>query len=289
MKSRSGVFFLFLVIAASLAACSGRPRGVLFPTFGQAEGTSRVDLLVATTRSSKGAAPGELFTGERGDALFFADIAVSIPPDQARQIGEVQLPSEPPGVPATDFVTLHADVVDKGDAFRRLDVRVAKTHDRQVLLFVHGYNTRFGEAVYRLAQIVHDSNMTALPVLFTWPSRGKLLAYGYDHESANYSRDALEAVLHHLANDKTIGKISILAHSMGNWVTLEALRQMAIRNKRLSPKIEISCSQTLMWISTCFSVRSARSGSSRRSLRCSFRKTTKRSGHRAVYGATECV
>jgi esterase/lipase superfamily enzyme len=107
-----------------------------------------------------------------------------------------------------------------------------------VLVFVHGYNTRFAEAVFRFAQIVHDSRTSALPVLFTWPSRGRLLQYGYDHESASYSRDALERVLRHLARDKNVGEISILAHSMGNWVTLEALRQMAIRDKQIAPKIK---------------------------------------------------
>ncbi|OYZ72696.1 MAG: esterase, partial [Rhizobiales bacterium 24-66-13] len=40
-----------------------------------------------------------------------------------------------------------------------------------------------------------------------------------------------------LAKDPDVGEISILAHSMGNWVTLEALRQMAIRNGRIAPKI----------------------------------------------------
>jgi esterase/lipase superfamily enzyme len=75
-------------------------------------------------------------------------------------------------------------------------------------------------------------------VLFTWPSRGRLLQYGYDHESASYSRDALESVLQALQRDRDVGEISILAHSMGNWVTLEALRQMAIRNGRIGSKIE---------------------------------------------------
>ena len=32
-----------------------------------------------------------------------------------------------------------------------------KPSERHVLLFVHGYNTRFEEAVYRFAQIAHDA------------------------------------------------------------------------------------------------------------------------------------
>ena len=31
--------------------------------------------------------------------------------------------------------------------------------------------------------------------------------------------------------------MTVLAHSMGNWVTLEALRQMAIRDGKIAPKI----------------------------------------------------
>jgi esterase/lipase superfamily enzyme len=109
---------------------------------------------------------------------------------------------------------------------------------RHVLLFVHGYNTRFEEAVYRLAQIAHDSDAPVVPVLFTWPSRGKLLDYVYDRESATYSRDALESVLQEMAKDPNVESISILAHSMGNFVAVEALRQMAIRNRGLPPKIK---------------------------------------------------
>ena len=227
----------FAVAGVLLASCAERPHGVLTPTGAQAPGTSRVDMLIATTRDSVGAQPGELFTGERGDGLAFADIAISLPPDSTRKIGDVQWPESNPPDPMRDFVTLHADRLDRAAAVARFDARVAKAPHRQVLVFVHGFNTRFEEAVYRFAQIVHDSGTTALPVLFTWPSRGKLLAYGYDHESASYSRDELEEVLQNLARDKSVGEISILAHSMGNWVTIEALRQMAIRNHGLPAKI----------------------------------------------------
>lgn len=221
----------------ALAGCAGRPHGVLTPTHARAPGTSVVDMMVVTTRGPSDS-PGELFGGARGARASFADIAISIPPAGARQIGEVQWPSAVPGDPSREFVTVRADVLDQNAAVARFDARIKKTPAHQVLVFVHGFNTRFEEAVYRFAQIVHDADTSALPVLFTWPSRGKLLAYGYDHESASYSRDALEALLQGLARDPNVGEISILAHSMGNWVTLEALRQMVIRDKQLAPKIK---------------------------------------------------
>ena len=80
---------------------------------------------------------------------------------------------------------------------------------------MHGFNNRFDDAVYRFAQIVHDSKVPAIPFLFTWPSRGemKLRAYTYDRESANYSRDALESLLAMLAGFPEVTEVNLLAHS----------------------------------------------------------------------------
>ncbi len=75
-----------------------------------------------------------------------------------------------------------------------------------------------------------NSGAEGIPVLFTWPSRGELRlnAYAYDRESAIYSRDTLEQLLDTLAANRDVKEVNILAHSMGNWVTLEALRSRAI-------------------------------------------------------------
>ncbi len=63
-------------------------------------------------------------------------------------------------------------------------------------------------------------------------------AYYYDRESANYSRDALEELLDTLNRNPSVSEINILAHSMGNWVTLEALRSRYIRPARFADKIK---------------------------------------------------
>jgi esterase/lipase superfamily enzyme len=204
-----------------------------------APGASTVDMFVATTRAQVAEPPGVMFNGERASGLAFADIAVSIPPDSVRKIGDVEWPSTPPGDPAHDFVTVRADRLDLKQAIAEFNGRLLKLKpgDRHVLLFVHGYNTRFEEAVYRFAQIAHDAGAPVVPVLFTWPSRGELFDYVYDRESATYSRDALEAVLQALVKNPNVNQISILAHSMGNFVTVEAIRQMAIRNHGMPPKI----------------------------------------------------
>jgi len=223
------------IMIVGLAGCAS-PHGVLEPVAAAAPGTSQVEMLVATTR--KRTVPAEMFSGERGPGLDYADIVVSIPPDSVRQIGEVQHPRQIPGNPATDFVTLKADYNDRPQAianFRRL---VHASPRRRVLVFVHGFNNRFEDAVFRFAQFVHDSGADeVVPILFTWPSRGSLFAYGYDRESAAYSRDALEEDLRAIAKNPEVNEITIVAHSMGNWVTLEALHQMAVRDGRVAGKI----------------------------------------------------
>jgi esterase/lipase superfamily enzyme len=227
-------FLVTVMTVCGVVGCAA-PKGFLEPVAARAPGTSAVEMLVATTRTRT--TPAEMFSGFRGPALDFADIVVSLPPDSIRQIGDVQLPRQIPGDPATDFVTLKADYNDRTQAlatFRRL---VRTTPKKQVLVFVHGFNNRFEDAVFRFAQIVHDSGAEAVPVLFTWPSKGSVFAYGYDHESANYSRDALEDGLRALAKSPEVGEMTVLAHSMGNWVTLEALRQMAIRDGKVVEKI----------------------------------------------------
>lgn len=193
-------------------------------------------MLVATTRM-RDAVTDEFFTGDRGPQVSFAEFTVSIPPAANRTPGEVQWPRSVPGNPATDFVTLKADVIDRTRALAWFRGMVRQVPKRRVLVFIHGFNNRFDDAVFRFAQIVHDAGTPVAPVLFTWPSRGSVLAYGYDRESNTYSRNALEDTLRTIARDPEVGEISVLAHSMGNWVTLEALRQMAIRDGRVAPKI----------------------------------------------------
>ncbi len=234
-RSQVGVVCI-IALSAVAAGCSSRPYGTLV-VGSSAPDASRVDLLVATTRAPVLEPPGVMFGGSRGRGLDFADIVVSIPPAGARQPGDVSLPSSLPANPERDFTILRADRMDLAQAKANFDARVKRVPGRRVLIFVHGFNTRFEEAVYRFAQIVHDARVDVAPVLFTWPSGGRVTDYVYDRDSAVYSRDALEAVLAALVKDPNVDSISILAHSMGNYLAIESLRQMSIRDRGLSPKI----------------------------------------------------
>lgn len=219
-----------------LAGCGDKNRNVLNPIGQAAPGASRVDMLVLTTRMPT-AEPGQMFSGERGSKLAFAEIAVSIPPDAMRKVGEVQWPSSEKPDPEKEFAALRAEQVRGTEAALAFKAALRQQPSRRVLVFVHGYNMHFTDAVFDFAQFMHDSRTPAVPILFTWPSRGKLLAYGFDRESAAYSRDALEMALMRIAENPEVKEITVLAHSMGTWLTMETLRQIGIRKGQLPSKI----------------------------------------------------
>ena len=112
-------------------------------------------MLVATTRKPSDD-PGKLYSGERGTAISLNSVTVSIPPDRNRKSGEVQWPSRMPPNPAREFAVLEVGkVASEGQALKWF--RKNRNAKRQVLIFVHGYNNTYAAAVFRFAQIVHDS------------------------------------------------------------------------------------------------------------------------------------
>ncbi|OMQ42916.1 alpha/beta hydrolase [Ensifer sp. 1H6] len=224
-----------LVLSILAPGCATRVENVLQPPEVAARDASRVNMLVATTRKPS-ESPGKLYTGERGTAISLNSVAVSIPPDRNRKIGEVQWPSRVPPNPDKEFAVLE---VTKADSERQaLEwFRKNRNSKRQVLIFVHGFNNTYADAVFRLAQIVHDSGTAAAPILFTWPSRGRAFDYLYDRESANYSRRALEDLILQVAKSPDVQDVTILAHSMGGWLAAEALRGVAMREKSIPAKV----------------------------------------------------
>ena len=225
---------LTLALAVSADACASAPKGFLVPVGQPHPDATLVDMLVVTTRKPT-PEPGVLFSGERDAGASVMEVVVSVPPREQREVGAVQWPKELPSDPAREFSTV--SVAPSGPENTRQWFQRVAGPKRRLLLFVHGYNTRFETAVYRFAQIAVDSGAEAAPVLFTWPSRGRLFDYEYDRDSAIFSRDALEEILLKAAQAEGVEEIIVLAHSMGTYLAMEALRQLAIREGAVPKKI----------------------------------------------------
>lgn len=181
---------------------------------------SRVALFVASTRRGEGGA-------DDGRARFSLT-AIGVPP--GHQPGVVEKPSFGGADRGRHFTVLSKSNMDENDFYAQVASHVSGRVgvSRDILLYVHGFNTSLDEARFRLAQIVADGGFSGVPVLFTWNSRGGLFNYESDKEAATVSRDALEQLLLGLARTPGVGRVHILAHSMGSWLTMETLRALAI-------------------------------------------------------------
>lgn len=98
-----------------------------------------------------------------------------------------------------------------------------------VLVYVHGFNVRFEDALVRAAQISFDFGFKGAPIVFSWPSWGSFTAYNSDSENVLWSARHIEAFLTTLSEKANGRKIHLVAHSMGSKGLLTALRYIAYR------------------------------------------------------------
>jgi esterase/lipase superfamily enzyme len=121
------------------------------------------------------------------------------------------------------------------DAFvTELDEVVSGRRSASVLLFVHGFNTPFDDALIRSAQLSVDLSRrgafdAGAPILFSWPSAGKVSLDDYRGDQARSLEAApyLEEFLDLITDNPKIERINIVAHSMGNRILTEALESYA--------------------------------------------------------------
>ncbi len=217
--------------AIALSGCAGGPSHRLLDAVAaepqELLATHRI--YVATTRAAAEDRK-EVFSGERSVDLNFARVDVTVP--KVHQPGVVEQPrSDARRDPARHFAAGEVALYPREEGFANGLRESLKRTDGRALIFVHGYRTPFDNSVYRAAQIVHDSGYRGTPVLFSWASTGRTVDYIYDNNSATVARDGLEKTLR-LLHAAGARRIDIVAHSMGNWLTMEALRQFALASDR---------------------------------------------------------
>ncbi|TIT48549.1 MAG: alpha/beta hydrolase, partial [Mesorhizobium sp.] len=160
----------------------------------------------------------------------YARVDVTVP--KSHQVGNIErAKGSANSNPVKDFTAKDVTYYEGAPQFAKaVGADITMRGDR-ALVFVHGFNNGFDDGIYRLTQIAHDTKYPGTPVLFSWASSAKTTGYLYDRDSANAARDDLEATLRMLAKTR-VKSIDIIAHSMGTWLTMEALRQLAITGDR---------------------------------------------------------
>lgn len=219
-------------------------------------------LYVATNREPDSAHPGN-FGNARATRLSLSRYDISVPPNH--KPASIEWSSTRPIDPANSFATLAfaplpddaltardpssatPDVTSAVTANATSDATSSvsssdtastagrpaapESDDGRVLVFVHGYNNTYAESVLRMAQLMADNPSEGRAVLFAWPSDGTLSGYVADKDAVTYSREHLAQVLTMLAQDPRNREITLAAHSMGCWLTMESLLRLRLTGR----------------------------------------------------------
>ena len=128
-----------------------------------------------------------------------------------------------------------------------LDSTMQDENSHSIMLFVHGFNVAFESALIRSAQLSVDLQVQpgfdpGVPMLFSWPSAGKMSYSNYlgdrkrSLEAAPYLTEFLDLLT---SEPLQVTRVNIIAHSMGNRVLTEALEDYAANYLKAHPKQNI--------------------------------------------------
>ncbi len=107
---------------------------------------------------------------------------------------------------------------------------------RHVMVFVHGYNTEFIDNTLLAAEMYHYLGRQGAMISFEWPSHAHLLGYMADKGNASYSTRHFRALVSNLAKECDADSITIIAHSAGSPIVVNALREIRLLEFDLTPE-----------------------------------------------------
>lgn len=218
----------------ALAACQ-RPPDVIgvdnpqTPVETLNMGRERV-IFMGSTRAASDVI-GTFYGAERSPELGMSSVVVHIPPNHVP--GNLEFPKKLPPDPTTEFAIIDPAVYANEQAFiNGINRELAKLppERRDILVFVHGYNTTASEALLRLGQFVEDTAYQGVAVLFTWASAGKATKYVYDLNSALVARPQFGQMAALLSRTNARG-FDVFAHSMGGFLTVEGVLALDLQGK----------------------------------------------------------
>lgn len=134
------------------------------------------------------------------------------------------------GDPYTGAVEIGPSGVSAGPADCAQRIFDQQDPGQRLTILIHGFNNSFEDAVNWAVAVTEDLAIDGDVLLWSWPSMGQLSAYVHDRDSVDFNSFYLEPFLASLKLRAEAGKaqdMSILAHSMGGLVAINALRFLA--------------------------------------------------------------
>ena len=175
--------------------------------------------------------PARLFTSGRSSGLHLGEAEVSFPASHRR--GRIEEPKwyrfELKEDPAKHVVIRAVRLLNADTFWKRIGTRVDASPDKDLFVFVHGYNVTFSDAVKRTAQVAWDLEFWGAPLLYSWPSFGDLENYMGDESNNEWARTRFVRFLESVLSRSGAARVHVLAHSMGSRLVLEVVKTLAAR------------------------------------------------------------
>lgn len=221
--------FVFAILLVTGCAGNRAVTGIAHTKTVSSSPLSVVPFVVATVRQRTDDL-SLAYTRDRSENLNLSTMDVNIPP--MHRAGNVETSSSTPNLKVDFTASNYHRLSGRGAMISSLNQQLASRppSQREIFIFVHGYNNNFAEGLFRNAQIVHDYDVGSVPVHFSWASAASFTRYLYDRDSAIIARGGLAETLEIAASTRARG-IIIVGHSMGAVVVMEALRTLAISKR----------------------------------------------------------
>jgi esterase/lipase superfamily enzyme len=184
-------------------------------------------------RPERGNAANVHFTGLRNDdspqPVSLGVRVVAIPPHHLR--GGNERPIAIWKYQARENVGEHIVIVDGSPRtpeafFTDLHDRIEGSPTKDAFIFVHGFRVEFDDAVRQTAQLAWDLKFPGVPILYSWPSGGKVADYVADYDSARLSRIHFARFLQDVQRRSGARTLYVIAHSMGAWALVNSFEEM---------------------------------------------------------------
>ena len=126
--------------------------------------------------------------------------------------------------------------------------RLERCAQKDVYLYVHGFNNSFYDAIARSAILWHSIGRQGVFMAYTWPAGyGGPFGYFYDRESGEFTIFHLREMIKVLVETPGLERLHIIAHSRGTDVATTALRELNIALRAQGKKVQESLKlETLM-------------------------------------------
>ncbi len=122
------------------------------------------------------------------------------------------------------------------DWLARLHARLySGANDGKLLIFVHGYNSDYADALKKAWQLSRLETPGVPVVVVNWPSRDKWQGYSYDEASIEWAQDNLDGLLIELARESK--DVTIVGHSLGTRAVVDAVAHFDIAAPELSARV----------------------------------------------------